>query len=260
MSTLKLFGRIRNDHGANENQHEDYGITDDPLIRFSCLFATLIHDVDHMGVPNARLVQEAPALAKAYESRSVAEQNSVDMAWTLLLCEDYREFRRCIYTNQEEFLRFRQLTVNAVMATDIADKDLKKVRNGKWDVAFSEGVSDSSDLMDRKATIVIEHLIQASDVSHTMQHWHIFRKWNERLFDEMYQAYLEGRASKNPADTWYKGELGFFDFYIIPLAQKLKTCDVFGVSGDEYMTYAKNNRKEWELKGKEIVSSYLQKY
>jgi hypothetical protein len=27
---------------------------------------------------------------------------------------------------------------------------------------------------DVRATIVIEHIIQASDVSHTMQHWHIY--------------------------------------------------------------------------------------
>jgi hypothetical protein len=28
----------------------------------------------------------------------------------------------------------------------------------------------------------------------------------------------------------YDGEIGFFDFYIIPLARKLKECGVFGVS------------------------------
>jgi hypothetical protein len=30
-----------------------------------------------------------------------------------------------------------------------------------------------------------------------------------------------------------EGEIGFFDFYIIPLAKKLKECGVFGVSSDE---------------------------
>jgi hypothetical protein len=54
--------------------------------------------------------------------------------------------------------------------------------------------------MNRKATTVIEYVIQASAIAHTMQHWHIFRKWNERLFLEMYQAYKDGRTEKNPAD------------------------------------------------------------
>jgi hypothetical protein len=39
---------------------------------------------------------------------------------------------------------------------------------------------------------------------------------------------------KFPGHTvWYKGEIGFLDFYIIPLANKLKDCGVFGVSSDE---------------------------
>jgi len=124
------------------------------------------------------------------------------------------------------------------MATDIVDKESKALRNGRWEKAFSIGsVGDTNAQEDRnrKATIVIEHLIQASDVSHTMQHWHVYRKWNERLFEEMYCAFKAGRASKDPAEFWYKGEIGFFDFYIIPLAKKLKECGVFGVSSGEYL-------------------------
>ena len=56
------------------------------------------------------------------------------------------------------------------MATDIMDKDLKKLRNDRWDKAFSippEEEKKDPRAVNRKATIVIEHLIQASDVSHT---------------------------------------------------------------------------------------------
>jgi hypothetical protein len=66
-------------------------------------------------------------------------------------------------------------------------------------------------MLDRKATIVIEHLIQASDVVIHMQHWHIYRKWNARLFEELYRA-VGGRSDKDPSEFWYKGEIGFFDF------------------------------------------------
>ena len=76
-----------------------------------------------------------------------------------------------------------------------------------------------------------------------MQHWHIYRAWNERLFREMYSAYQLGRAEKNPIEFWYKGEIGFFDFYIIPLAKKLKQCGVFGVSSEEYLVFAQKNRE-----------------
>jgi hypothetical protein len=73
----------------------------------------------------------------------------------------------------------------------------------------------------------------------------------------LYKTYLEGRADKDPTIGWYRGELGFFDFYIIPLAKKLEDCGVFGVSSDECLNYATANRREWELKGKELVESYL---
>ena len=137
------------------------------------------------------------------------------------------------------------------MATDIVDKDLKALRNARWEKAFKGTTMslpgrDTKKDVDRKATIVIEHLIQASDVSHTMQHWHVYRKWNENFFMENYQAYQAGRMETDPSIGWYKGELGFFDFYIIPLAKKLKDCGVFGVSSDEYLNYAERNRQEWE--------------
>jgi hypothetical protein len=33
------------------------------------------------------------------------------------------------------------------------------------------------------------------------------------LYRETYKAYRQGRAETNPANGWYKGEIGFFDFY-----------------------------------------------
>lgn len=50
-----------------------------------------------------------------------------------------------------------------------------------------------------------------------------------------------GRSDKSPEEFWAKGELGFFDHYIIPLAKKLKDCGVFGVSSGEYLNYATQN-------------------
>ena len=149
-----------------------------------------------------------------------------------------------------KFLRSRRL---------YRDKELKELRNARWERAFSEtSVSDPVATRHRKATIVIEHLIQASDVAHTMQHWNIYVKWNERLFVEMYKAFKEGRTDKDPSEFWYKGELGFFDFYIIPLAKKLKDCGVFGVSSDEYLNYSLKNRKQWEARGQQVMEEYME--
>jgi len=227
--------------------------------------------VDHQGVPNVQLVKEDVDISRRYNKLSVAEQHAVDLSWELLMDPSFDELRSVIYNTPPEKRRFRQLLVNAVMATDIVDKELKELRNARWDRAFhgqQQLLSNEKSIVsrrerddvNRKATIVIEHLMLASDVSHTMQHWHIYRKWNERLFAEMVRAYELERSGKDPSEFWYQGELGFFDFYIIPLAKKLKECGVFGVSSAEYLNYATTNRREWELKGKEIVEGMIKKY
>ena len=279
MSVVKLLSRIiapsdldfQDGREASSSLHDHtYGITSDPLTQFACVVSALIHDADHPGVPNMQLIKESAFLATYYRGKSIAEQNSVDLCWDMLQDDRFQDLRSTIYTNESELKRFRQLIVNSVMATDIMDKDLKALRNARWDKAFAAESSPSSLDSDdptagvfantnRKATIVIEHLIQASDVAHTMQHWHIYRRWNQRLFEEMYLAYKDGRSETDPSANWYKGEIGFFDFYIIPLAQKLKDCGVFGVSSDEYMNYALENRREWESRGQELVAEMVEK-
>lgn len=80
------------------------------------------------------------------------------------------ELRDTIYATKEEKKRFRQLIVNAVMATDITDQELKKQRNLRWEKAFqdkpSESEGDEADgaARNRKATIVVSAIGTASIV------------------------------------------------------------------------------------------------
>jgi hypothetical protein len=274
MSVSKLLSRIvapdevlsSEDDGQMASSLHDhtYGITSDPLTQFSVVLAALIHDVDHSGVSNFQLIKENAKIATAFKNKSVAEQNSIILAWERLMESRFSVLRGYIYADPSDLKRFRQLMVNTVLATDIFDKELQSLRKNRWDKAFREAgaVTDSSaeDDVNRKATIVIEHLIQASDVAHTMQHWHIYQKWNERLFMEMMVAHENDRMENNPSVGWYRGELGFFDNYVIPLAKKLKDCGVFGVSSDEYLNYALENRREWSTKGEEVVEKMIAKF
>jgi hypothetical protein len=70
----------------------------------------------------------------------------------------------------------------------------------------------------------------------------------------MYFAFLQGRSDKDPSESWFEGEIWFYDNYVIPLAGKLRECGVFGVSCDEYLNYAQQNRFEWERKGRDMVA------
>ena len=64
---------------------------------------------------------------------------------------------------------------------------------------------------------------------------------------------MAGRAETDPIENWYKGEFGFFNFYIIPLAKKLDKC---GIDSTTYVENATNNRKMWEEVGEELVSGF----
>lgn len=274
MSVTKLLARISSKKTIAFDQNNDgkiaqllaeatFGITSDPMTAFTAFVAALIHDVDHQGIPNTVLATQDVAMNKHYKGTSLAEQHSLDLSWKLLMSSQFAELRSCIFSNEKELIHFRQLLVNMVMATDVMDKNLATQRKGRWNKAFDADKAESlSEIEDknRKATIVIEHLIQASDVSHTMQHWHVYIKWNERLFMELFHAYQQGHTDNDPCEGWYQGEIGFLTFYVLPLASKLDTCGVFGVSSDEFRLYANENLKEWKLKGEALVGEYVKKY
>jgi hypothetical protein len=271
MSANKLMKRIitPDDHvdGSNKPLNpaafygSTFGISSDPLTQFAVVFAALIHDSDHTGLSNTTLVEKNFGVAQIFANKSIAEQNSVVIAWELLMEPRFAALQTCIFNDDHGRRRFRQLVVNSVMATDIMDRDMVQLRKNRWEKAFFSPDIDITEKgkqhMNRKATIVIEHIIQASDVAHTMQHWHIYLRWNARLYNELYRSFKMGYTDKDPTDGWYEGEIGFFDHYVIPLAKKLKECGVFGVSGDEYLQYAQWNRQEWEQKGREETSRMI---
>ena len=78
--------------------------------------------------------------------------------------DKYKELRQCICHSEQELMRFRQLLVNAVIATDIADKELQQRQKKRWDKAFHCGSEESLDDnenkndMDRKATMCLSTL------------------------------------------------------------------------------------------------------
>lgn len=155
---------------------------------------------------------QCPVAITSYNGKSVAEQNSIGAEWSLL-------------TNQVEgprpsgvqlLQRDRDQAVSADtsarlhgdMANDLFDKDLKAMRESRWEKSFS--LSSAEEDSNRRATIVPELVIQASGVSHTMQHFTVYSKWNRRLFAKMDQAYQAGRSAKDPAIGCYEGDLCFY--------------------------------------------------
>jgi hypothetical protein len=246
---------------ASHLHNHTFGLTSDPLTQFAVVLSALIHAVDHRGISNADLAKEEPKAAAQFKGRGLTEQRSVDKAWAKLMEPQFKALRRCIYADESELKRFRQVVVNSVLATDIDDVELQSLRAQRWSKTFGAGFLElTEEDSNRKATIVLECLMQSSDVFHSMQHWHVYLKWSERLFNEMNTAFKAGRSKEDPAITWYKLELEFFDNYVIPLAMQLKDIDAFVVGSDEYLNYALKNRQRWASTGKDVCAALIFKY
>ena len=111
------------------------------------MFSALVHDVDHAGVSNFQLIKEKAGIAKLNKNKTFAEQNSVDVAWVLLMDADYKDLQKAIYGNEADLKRFRQLMVNIVLATDIFDADMKAIRERRWGKAFQYSEIDKEELL-----------------------------------------------------------------------------------------------------------------
>ncbi|KAL3917217.1 MAG: hypothetical protein SGILL_004815 [Bacillariaceae sp.] len=138
-------------------------ITTDPWTHFALTFTALIHDVDHSGVPNAQLIKEGSHVASAYKNKSIAEQNSLEISWSLLMEPAYRNLRDCLFVNPEELTHFRSMVVTATLATDIADKELAAMRKDRAAEALAvleEEGPTTDDIASLKATFGFEKCLQ----------------------------------------------------------------------------------------------------
>ena len=121
LSVVRLLKRIKSVSSETQDSVVDdektlhqcsFGIASDPITQLAIVFSALIHDADHHGLPNAQLVKEKHPLAMRYNGKSVAEQNSVDLAWELFMDPKYAELRHTIAKTEEETARFRQMVIN----------------------------------------------------------------------------------------------------------------------------------------------------
>jgi hypothetical protein len=236
-----------------------YSILSDPVVRFSMLFAALVHNLGELSIHAAR----------KYRNKSVLEQCSVDVAWDLLTQPGYDDLRENIFRTDANLKRFRQILVNAVLATDIDDTELKASHDTRWRELFSEPGTDEEErehVMSEeeecscRSKLIIELVMQASKVYHYMQHWRLYLKRSSLRFNELYTAYKLGRLDKDPSTDLCARELMNFDMNIIPLAEKIKDCGVFGVSCQEMLDYALSNRLDWESRGDQIVKDWIEQH
>lgn len=127
-------------YGADDDV-SSFGIGEDPRILFAMVFSALIHDVGHRGVPNSVLVEEEDELAILHNDVSVAEQNSLQVAFSVLQQDEFAALKSCICPTTEERKFFRKTVISMVMVTDISDQERVQIAASRWNAAFPTSCS-----------------------------------------------------------------------------------------------------------------------
>jgi 3'5'-cyclic nucleotide phosphodiesterase len=119
-----------------------FGLRDDPTKLCALIFAALIHDVEHLGIPNRQMLLDRYHLAILYNDQSIAENRSIYIAFaTLLEDESFCDLRNIMFNenlDSDMFRTFRQTVINIVLQTDIASSERVQIGKSKWKEAFGE--------------------------------------------------------------------------------------------------------------------------
>ncbi|KAJ8605884.1 hypothetical protein CTAYLR_000585 [Chrysophaeum taylorii] len=122
---------------------------------FALILSALCHDLDHPGRSNAFLVATSHHLAIRYNDFSVLEQHHAATLWLALSTPEFDVLQNLGAKHRR---RFRELSVSAILATDVS----------------------SAKLLDPSENPV-PALLRAADVSNVAKPWHVSKKWADRL-------------------------------------------------------------------------------
>jgi len=122
-----------------------FGLRNDPTAMFALVFAALIHDVEHQGLPNRQLASENDRLAVLYNDQSIAENWSLYIAFSEFLQDEFVDLRQVLFgqdiesaAHAEKYHGFRKMVITLVLGTDLASPERTQVGKSKWKEAFGE--------------------------------------------------------------------------------------------------------------------------
>lgn len=227
-------------------------LTENPLNSFSLVFSALLHDAGHTGMSNKILTDSQHSLSLKYpKDVPIAERNSIDIGLEILFRSEYQTLRTAIIPEEMDKIHFAKTLFQSILVTDIATPNNVKLglrryeasqqENGECEAALCplshyigdlfDGVGLDNGVKVRHPNEFIvthdglqdcvrnEHLMLLSDISHLLQGWENFIKFNYRLYQELYTCFKKGLCGA-PRDGWFLGQVSFLDKYILPLAKR----------------------------------------
>lgn len=203
-------------------QYHESGLVDkNPFVRFITVFAALIHDVKHLGLPNAQLQKDEHSLSVVYCQGSYLERQSIQVGIGIFV-EEFPELSTSILKLCPEFIN---LVTYGVLATDVANSATQQTIQDR----FERLINGPTPTELEQTQCVIEQILLMADVGHCSQSYENFLKWNECFFHECLNNHKVGKGF-NPREGWFHGEIGFIESYILPLTERvshlLPYCDL----------------------------------
>lgn len=220
-------------------------VDNNPFVRFITVFAALIHDVKHLGMPNAQLAEDKHPLSMVYEG-SFLERQSIQVGLGIFI-EDFPELSTFILQLCPEFLH---LVASALLATDVSSVERQTKIKDRFErvvVRTEDGVSEFE-----KTQTVVESVLLLADVGHCSQNFNIFLKWNAAFFHECLHNFKEGRGI-DPRPGWFKGQIGFVEGYIVPLTER---CSAL-VPGCQLTEGARDIVRQWKEHGEAFTQQLI---
>jgi hypothetical protein len=121
----------------------------------------------------------------------------------------------------------------------------------------SNGFAGEDEPDELKATVVMETIMIAADVAHNLQDWDHMVKWSDRLYMELRRAHVAGRGG-DPMGTWFENQIGFLEFYLLPVARRLEDTGVFDeATGRMFASIVIANRDRWLTDGFEVSTNVI---
>eukprot|EP00939_MAST-03C_sp_MAST-3C-sp1_P003928 g3928.t1 len=230
-----------------------------PLEMFALISAALAHDVGHLGVNNAFLVNTGAPLAMRYNDISVLENMHASVMFeTMGSTKPSGRATDCNLfggLSDTDWVLARKTAVKAILATDNSHH-FKAINDIKVTLeVHSERHKQGKSIFidnEKQRVFLCGLLLHMSDISNPMREWEASSK---SAFNIMEEFFSQGDQEKKfnmkvsmlcdrEKENIPKAQMGFIDFFISPLVEQF--LRLFPEVGPAYAQNLCANRKNWQ--------------